>query len=97
VTNYFKINLVVKYNSITFTSSNNKEMKNTTFTILKANENGEMEVLFSEIKRTETIPFSLKNWFTANLGEETKFTMWTEGDEEVTVLGRGGKMAFKFQ
>lgn len=65
---------------------------NTTFTILKANENGEMEVLFTEVRRSKNIPFSLRCWFLSNVGEDTKFTMWTEGDKEEIVLGRGGKM-----
>lgn len=75
-----------------------KTVTNTWFTVLEFDENNENErVLFSELKRSTTVPFSLLCAFKGLLGRNVKFTMWTEGNKEVTVLGRGGKMSFKFK
>lgn len=68
------------------------ETLNTTFQILIADENGELVPFFTEIRRSKTVPASLRLWFTSKIGEEIKFIMWTEGDEESTVIGRGGVM-----
>lgn len=65
---------------------------NTTFQILKANDDNEFLPIFTEIRRDKKVPFSLRCWFTSKVGEEIKFLMWTEGDEEAIVIGRGGIM-----
>lgn len=67
---------------------------NTWFEILKADETGEMVVMPSSrtLKRSQKLPFTLKVWFESMLGEEVKMVRWTEGEEEVTVIGRGGKL-----
>lgn len=65
---------------------------NTTFTILRADENGDMNVIGTEVKRSTKLPFSFKVWFEGMVGQDVKMTRWTEGETEATVIGRGGKL-----
>lgn len=63
---------------------------NTHFQILESDENGEFNVIGSELKRSTTLPFSLKCWFEGMTGRNVKMIRWSDGETEATVIGRGG-------